>query len=80
MDVVTFDQPLFALTKEIQWKCPQEYGEEKFVILLGGLHIEMAALKTLGDKYWFIRQSPMPRQQNPFCGHPMSVEPEGLTK
>jgi len=47
--VVTFDQPLFALAKQIQWKWPQGYGEEKFVILFGGLHIEMAALKTIGD-------------------------------
>ena len=28
---------------------PQEYGEEKFVVIFGGLHIEMTALKTLGD-------------------------------
>jgi len=47
--VVTFDQPLFSLAKQIQWKWPQEYGEEKFVILFGRLHIEMAALKTVGD-------------------------------
>ena len=46
--VVTFDQPLFALAKQIQWKWPQEYGE-KFVVFFGGLHIEMAALKILGD-------------------------------
>lgn len=26
------------------------YGEEKFVVLLSGLHIEMAALKTIGDQ------------------------------
>ena len=25
------------------------YGEDKFVIMFSGLHIEMAALKTLGD-------------------------------
>jgi len=42
--VVTFDQPLFALAKQIQWKWPQEYGEQKFVVVFGGLHIEMAAL------------------------------------
>jgi len=30
-------------------KWPQEYGEQKFVIVFGGLHIEMAALKTLCD-------------------------------
>ena len=47
--VITFDQPLYALAKEIQWKWPEDYGEDKFVIMFGGLHIEMAALKTLGD-------------------------------
>ncbi len=47
--VVTVDQPLFAIAKNIQWKWPLVYGEEKFVILFGGLHIELAALKTLGD-------------------------------
>jgi len=26
-----------------------EYGNEKFVVMFGGLHIEMAALKTIGD-------------------------------
>ena len=46
--VVTFDQPLFALAKQIQWKWPQEYGEQKFVVVFGGLHIEIAALKTVG--------------------------------
>ena len=47
--VVTFDQPLFALAKQIQWKWPEKYGEDKVVMMFGGLHIEMAALKTLGD-------------------------------
>ena len=47
--VITFDQPLFALAKQIQWKWPETYGEDKFVVMFGGLHIEMAALKTLGD-------------------------------
>ena len=47
--VVTFDQLLFALAKQIQWKWPQEYSEQKFVVVCGGLHIEMAALKTVGD-------------------------------
>jgi hypothetical protein len=28
---------------------PDEYGESKFVIMFGGLHIEMAALKALGS-------------------------------
>ena len=47
--VITFDQPLYALAKQIQWKWPDDYGEDKFVIMFGGLHIEMAALKTVGD-------------------------------
>ena len=47
--VLTLDQPLFTIAKQIQWNWPDVYGEEKFVILLGGLHIEMAGLTTLGD-------------------------------
>ena len=46
--VITFDQPLFALAKQIQWKWPETYREDKFVVMFGGLHIEMATLKTLG--------------------------------
>ena len=47
--VVTFDQPLFTIAKEIQWKYPDSHGEDIFVIMFGGLHIEMAALKALGS-------------------------------
>ena len=47
--VVTLDQPLFAIAKQIQWNWPDTHGEDKFVIVLGGLHIEMAAFKVLGD-------------------------------
>ena len=47
--VIAFDQPLFALAKTIQCNWPNTYGEEKFVIMMGGLPIEMAAWKTLGD-------------------------------
>ena len=47
--VVTLDQSLFALAKQIQWKWPEKYGEDNMVVMFGGLHIEMAALKTLGD-------------------------------
>ena len=42
------DQPLFALAKQIQWTWPGEFGEEKFVVMLGGLHIEMALLAAAG--------------------------------
>ena len=47
--VITFDQPLFALAKQIQWTWPEHYGEEKILVMFGGLHIELAALKTLGN-------------------------------
>ena len=47
--VIVMDQPLFALAKHIQWDQPESFGEDKFVVMLGGLHIEMAAFKTLGD-------------------------------
>ncbi|KAK0061125.1 hypothetical protein Bpfe_009286 [Biomphalaria pfeifferi] len=46
--VITADQPLFAIAKQIQWKCPEFYGENKITLLLGGLHIEMSFLKTVG--------------------------------
>eukprot|EP00112_Aurelia_sp_Birch-Aquarium-sp1_P024416 Seg771.7 transcript_id=Seg771.7/GoldUCD/mRNA.D3Y31 product="hypothetical protein" protein_id=Seg771.7/GoldUCD/D3Y31 len=47
--VLTFDQPLYALAKQIQWKWPQNYGEDQFFAMLGGLHIEMAYQKAIGD-------------------------------
>lgn len=42
--VVTVDQPLYAIAKLIQWNWPATYGEQNFVIVLGGLHTEIAAL------------------------------------
>ena len=36
---MTVDQPLYAIAKEIQWSWPSTYGEEKYVVLMGGLHI-----------------------------------------
>jgi len=42
--VVTADQSLYALMKQIQWQWPNSFGEDKFVVLLGELHIEMALL------------------------------------
>ena len=46
--VIAADQPLYAMAKQIQWQWPNLYGEDKFVIMFGGLHIEMAALKSIG--------------------------------
>ena len=47
--VTTFDQPLFALAKLVQWKWPVTHGESVHVVMLGGLHVEMALWNTLGD-------------------------------
>ena len=47
--VLTLDQPLYTIAKQIQWSWPSIYGEEKYVFLMGGLHIEMALLNVLGD-------------------------------
>lgn len=47
--VITVDQPLFALAKLVQWKWPVCHGEQAYVVMLGGLHIEMALWSTLGD-------------------------------
>ena len=47
--VLTVNQQLYALARQIQWRWPETHGEIHFVILLGELHIEMAALETLGD-------------------------------
>ena len=45
--VLAADQPLYALAKQIQWQWP-DYGEDKFVIMFGGLHIELALLRSIG--------------------------------
>ena len=37
--VITFDQPLFALAKQIQFMWLEDYGEHKLVIMFVGLHI-----------------------------------------
>ena len=47
--VIAVDQPLFAICKQIQWTCPESHGEDKIVVMMGGLHIEMNLLKLLGD-------------------------------
>jgi len=47
--IITTDQPLYALCKQIQWSWPELYSEDNFIVMFGGLHIEMNALKVLGD-------------------------------
>ena len=47
--VMAVDQPLFALAKMVQWKWAATHGEDKYVVMFGGLHLEMALWSTLGD-------------------------------
>ncbi|MEW8547628.1 MAG: hypothetical protein AB2693_29320, partial [Candidatus Thiodiazotropha sp.] len=47
--VITMDQPLYSIAKQIQWTWPDSFGEDKFVVVMGGLHIEMNVMKLLGD-------------------------------
>ena len=47
--VIACDQPLYAIAKRIQWHWPETHGESKFIIMLGGLHVEAATLRALGD-------------------------------
>ena len=46
---ICLDQPLYALAKEVQWSWPDTHGEDKFMIMLGPLHIEMVLWKMLGQ-------------------------------
>lgn len=46
--VIAMDQPLYALAKQIQWNNKEEFGEDKYMVMMGGLHIEMATLKMIG--------------------------------
>ena len=37
------------MAKQIQWRWPTSYGEDRFIVMFGGLHIEMVSLKVIGD-------------------------------
>lgn len=47
--VLACDQPLYAIAKKIQWNFPTVYGEKKLLVMFGGFHTELAALKALGS-------------------------------
>ena len=49
VSIITIDQPLYTIAKQIQWSWPDTYGEYHFVVIFSGLHIEMTILKVLGD-------------------------------
>ena len=45
--VIAADQPIYAVAKQIQWYWPEQYGDDKLVIMFGGLHIELAARRSI---------------------------------
>lgn len=46
--IIAFDQPLYALAKQIQWNWPTTHGEGQFVTLLL-VGFEMTVLNALGN-------------------------------
>ena len=49
MSVMACDCPIFAKAKFIQWTWPATYGECEFLVMFGGLHLEMGMWNMLGD-------------------------------
>ena len=45
--VITVDQPVYAIAKQVQWSKPEDYKD--VVVMMGPLHIEMAFLNAIGD-------------------------------
>ena len=50
--VLAADQPVYAIAKNLQWRFPALYGEDKIIIMMGGLHIEMAIQNLIGK--WLL--------------------------
>lgn len=51
--VITGDQPVYAIAKQIQWRFPNSHGENKVLVMMGGLHIEMMIINLLGK--WLLK-------------------------
>ena len=47
--VLACNCPIFAKCKCILWKYPEKYGEDKLIIMFGGLHLEIGLWIALGD-------------------------------
>ena len=48
----TCDQPVYAITKEIQWRYPAELSDAQYFTILGGLHIEQSLLGIHDEIIW----------------------------
>ena len=47
--VDTADEPIFALTKELMYRFPEQFGPDKYFCLFGSLHIEKSVLALCGQ-------------------------------
>ena len=54
--VAALDQPFYASAKNNQWTEPDEFGENIYFLMLGGLHIEIVHLLTACALYILIKQ------------------------
>ena len=54
---MTVDQPLFAIAKKIPWAWPDVYGDSKYGVMMGGLHIEIDLLNVLGHWLWLAEST-----------------------
>ena len=43
------DQPVYKLSKELQWRFPDRFGPEKYFYLFGSLHLEKSILLLCGS-------------------------------
>ena len=43
--VITADQPVYAIGKQVQWLYTDEHGDHKVLMMMDTLHIEMNFLK-----------------------------------
>ena len=39
-------QPIYNSMKQVQWQYPNRFGKEKFVIIMGGLHMKWLFSKS----------------------------------
>ena len=47
--VMACDCPIFAKAKYVQWTWPTTHGEDRLIVMFGGLHLEMGMWTMLGD-------------------------------
>ena len=57
--VMTCDQPIYAIAKQLQWsELYPDISEQNFFVMLGGLRLEKVSLKLIGD---ILKDSEWPR-------------------